>query len=69
MRIEPYKAPIVQKHSIENPAWEPFFSKFSCEVTSAEKKAIINHFIDYLSHLIHRQMQRMIDTHKKMRWE
>lgn len=69
MHIEASKESMVQKDYVENPAWNAFFSKFPYEATKEEKKEIINHFIEHLSHLIHRQMQRMIDTYKKMdRW-
>ena len=66
MHIGPYKEPSYEKNYVESPAWNAFFSKFPYEITNAEKKEILNHFIEHLSHLIHRQMQKMISTYKKM---
>jgi hypothetical protein len=66
MRIETTPLP-KPTPEFSNPAWNSFFSHFSQELTSYEKKQMIEFFTQQLSHAIHHQMQRMIEAYKKMK--
>lgn len=69
MRIESTEAKAIQKDPFDTPSWKAFCSQFPYEMTKEEKQKIMDHFVQHLSHIIHKQMKRMIDTYKKMeRW-
>jgi hypothetical protein len=68
MRIE---AALPKTPSLEadNPSWKTFFAHFSQELSAQEKHQIIEFFVQQLSHIIHHNMQRMIDIYKAQKRE
>jgi len=68
MRIESSPPPTPQVIT-EYPEWQQFFQHFINTPSEEEKEAIIHHFVQHLAHLIHQQMQRMVNVYKKMREE
>lgn len=65
MHIKPLQEPPTP---LTSSAWDPFFEGFTITPTAIQREEIINLFIEHLSHMMYRHMQRMIDVYKKMRY-
>jgi len=68
MRIEaqPKSLKPTQQQSTVDLSWKHFFAQFSTPPSKEQQEEIIQNLMQHLSHIIHQNMQRMINIYKQM---